>query len=139
MKEKATFIFVVCGITWSVAHLISTGANDQRRHQVITGMKWIANGALIQPCDATPGGNIRGIHAGIVELHDGRWMALVRGNNIEGCMPMSIPNDEGRTWPHVKLITPGGITALFRPAPLRKGLDMMSNAANRPIAVNKNF
>lgn len=41
---------------------------------------------------------IAGIHAGIVELNDGRWMALGRGNNIEGRMPKSISCDEGRTW-----------------------------------------
>jgi len=46
----------------------------------------------------TCGGWIAGIHAGIVELNDGRWMALGRGNNIEGRMPMSISGDEGRTW-----------------------------------------
>ena len=35
------------GITWSIAHPISTGANYQRRHQVIAGMKRISNGALL--------------------------------------------------------------------------------------------
>jgi hypothetical protein len=47
------------------------------------------------------GGWIAGIHAGIVELRDGRWMALGRGNSIEGRMPMSISGDEGRTWTYL--------------------------------------
>ncbi|MHB1034637.1 MAG: SUMF1/EgtB/PvdO family nonheme iron enzyme [Pirellulales bacterium] len=41
---------------------------------------------------------IAGIHAGIVQLGDGRLMALGRGNSIEGRMPMSISSDMGQTW-----------------------------------------
>lgn len=44
------------------------------------------------------GGWIAGIHAGVVELRDGRWMALGRGNNIEGRMPVSFSGDGGCTW-----------------------------------------
>jgi hypothetical protein len=51
------------GITWSVAHPILTNTNDQRRHQVIAGMKRIGNGALIQPCDATTGSPRRVLNA----------------------------------------------------------------------------
>ena len=45
-----------------------------------------------------PGGTIRGVHAGIVELRDGRLMALGRGQNMDGWMPMSLSADMGRTW-----------------------------------------
>jgi hypothetical protein len=45
-----------------------------------------------------PGGRTAGIHAGIVQLEDGRLMALGRGNNIDGMMPKSISADMGRTW-----------------------------------------
>ncbi len=107
------------GVTWSVARPVSSGANYQRRHQVIAGMKQTADGALIQPCDATPagqgptalhisddggetwtdpGGDIRGIHAGVVELKDGRLLALGRGQAIDGRMPISISEDRGKTW-----------------------------------------
>lgn len=75
------------------------------------GQNWYDPGIEQDPPSfkaGTSGGWIAGIHAGIVELHDGRWVTLGRGNNIEGCMPMSISGDEGRTWPHLKLITPGG-------------------------------
>ncbi len=48
---------------------------------------------------ATTGqGTIAGIHAAIVELTDGRIMALGRGNSIEGHMPRSISADLGKTW-----------------------------------------
>jgi formylglycine-generating enzyme required for sulfatase activity len=41
---------------------------------------------------------IAGIHAGIVELADGRIMAFGRGDSIEGQMPMSLSSDGGLTW-----------------------------------------
>ncbi len=49
------------------------------------------------------GTTIAGIHAGVVQLKDGRLMALGRNNSIpnaEGrlCMPMSISDDMGKTW-----------------------------------------
>ena len=44
------------------------------------------------------GGCIAGIHAGVVELGDGRLLALGRGNDIDGQMPMSVSKDAGRTW-----------------------------------------
>ena len=45
-----------------------------------------------------PGGMLNGIHAGIVQLTDGRLMALGRGMNIDAAMPMSISSDFGKTW-----------------------------------------
>jgi len=52
-----------------------------------------------------PGGTIAGIHAGVVELTDGRLLAFGRGDNrhgatdnIDGLMPMSISSDLGRSW-----------------------------------------
>ena len=45
-----------------------------------------------------PGGSINGIHASVVELTDGRLMALGRGGNVDGFMPMSISADRGKTW-----------------------------------------
>jgi formylglycine-generating enzyme len=41
---------------------------------------------------------IAGIHAGVVELTDGRLMALGRGDNIDERMPMSLSEDLGHTW-----------------------------------------
>ena len=41
---------------------------------------------------------IAGIHAGIVELSDGRIMALGRNDPIDECMPRSISSDGGQTW-----------------------------------------
>ena len=49
------------------------------------------------------GGTIAGIHAGVVQLSDGRFMAFGRGDGIvdkDGLerMPMSLSEDNGRTW-----------------------------------------
>ena len=41
---------------------------------------------------------IAGIHAGLVELADGRLLAFGRGNTIEGRMPQSTSADGGKTW-----------------------------------------
>ena len=41
---------------------------------------------------------IAGIHASVVQVTDGRLMALGRGDTIEGKMPMSISEDMGQTW-----------------------------------------
>ena len=107
------------GKTWTPARPISSGSEYKRRHQVIAGTLITKDGTLIQPCDATPGaqgpsaihvsrdngktwadpgGNIRGIHAGIVELKDGALMAFGRAQAIGGKMPISISKDMGKTW-----------------------------------------
>lgn len=44
------------------------------------------------------GGSIAGIHAGVVELNDGRLLAFGRGNAINGHMPKSLSADMGHTW-----------------------------------------
>jgi formylglycine-generating enzyme required for sulfatase activity len=44
---------------------------------------------------------IAGIHAALVQLKDGSLMALGRGNNINGQMPMSISKDMGQTWTYL--------------------------------------
>lgn len=43
-------------------------------------------------------GTIAGIHASVVELNDGRLMALGRGDDINDRMPISLSNDLGLTW-----------------------------------------
>jgi formylglycine-generating enzyme required for sulfatase activity len=45
-----------------------------------------------------PEGVIPGVHAAVVQLKDGRLMALGRGENVDGRMPMSFSSDMGRTW-----------------------------------------
>ena len=89
------------------------------RHQVIAGPIVTRDGRILLCCDAGPDGEagtalhvskdggktwedtgsiIMGIHAGIVELKDGRLMAYGRGNAIDGRMPCSISEDGGYTW-----------------------------------------
>lgn len=48
--------------------------------------------------EGAKGAWIAGIHAGVVQLRDGRLMALGRGDTIDGRMPMSLSADMGRTW-----------------------------------------
>ncbi|RYD33499.1 MAG: exo-alpha-sialidase [Verrucomicrobiaceae bacterium] len=47
---------------------------------------------------STGEGTIAGIHAGVVELRDGRLLAFGRSDNIDGQMPRSISADGGKTW-----------------------------------------
>lgn len=48
--------------------------------------------------DGGRGAWIAGIHAGIVELKDGRLMAFGRGDSIQEHMPKSVSSDSGATW-----------------------------------------
>ena len=41
---------------------------------------------------------IAGIHAGVVQLRDGRLLAFGRGDTIDDRMPMSVSKDMGETW-----------------------------------------
>lgn len=105
------------GRTWSRPAIAEAG-HDVRR-QVIAGPIILGDGTIVQCCDAGPGGDdgtsfhlsgdggktwedtgatIPGIHAGVVELKDGRLMAFGRGNSIDGMMPVSFSADKGRTW-----------------------------------------
>jgi len=65
------------------------------------GKTWVDPGAgTPKPnfSNGCSGGTIAGIHAGVVQLNDGRLLALGRGDNIDGRMPMSISDDMGKTW-----------------------------------------
>ncbi len=105
------------GVTWSKAKLINP--EHGLRHMPIESVFRTQEGAILLPCDAVtggnggtaihlsydngatwtdPGGTIAGIHAGVVQLRDGRLMALGRGDTIDGRMPKSISEDIGKTW-----------------------------------------
>jgi formylglycine-generating enzyme len=56
--------------------------------------------------DGTGEGTIAGIHAQVVELTDGRLMALGRGDTIQGRMPMSQSRDVGKTWTYQASVFP---------------------------------
>ena len=75
------------------------------------GETWFDPGAGTPPpvyTEGKRGGTIAGIHAGVVELRDGRLLAFGRGDSIRGQigkghniddrMPMSISEDRGWTW-----------------------------------------
>lgn len=85
------------------------------------------------------GGTIAGIHAGVVQLADGRFMALGRGDGIVGKdglerMPMSISEDNGRTWTYSASEFPpidgGQRLVLMR---LREGPILLVSFTNHPF------
>jgi formylglycine-generating enzyme required for sulfatase activity len=105
------------GATWSRPHLALP--EHVGRHQVVESVSRLKDGRLLLPCDAGPGGSIgtaihlssdngrtwddpggtiAGIHAGVVQLRDGRLLALGRGSAIAGRMPMSLSDDFGKSW-----------------------------------------
>ena len=109
------------GATWSPPRPISKGHRYQRRHQVIAGTSITPDGTWLQPCDGTPhgegptavhvshdcghtwrdaGGNVRGIHAGVVGLGGDRLLAFGRGQELDGRMPLSRSDDLGASWRH---------------------------------------
>ncbi len=101
------------GATWSSAKLI--GPEHEERHMPVQSVFRASDGAIVLTSDANPGstvilsrdngktwaeagGRIAGIHAGVVQLKDGRLLALGRGDDIGGFMPKSISTDMGKTW-----------------------------------------
>ncbi|MFN2351755.1 MAG: sialidase family protein [Kiritimatiellia bacterium] len=107
------------GVTWTPPRPLAEDASYRRRNQVIAGTHVTPNGLWLQPCDGgpgnqgttalhisrdggktwkDPGGDIRGIHAGVVGLNDGRLLACGRAQEIDGRMPISISKDQGTTW-----------------------------------------
>ena len=104
------------GATWTKARLIIP--EHGTRHMPIESVQRLRQGHILLPCDAVtggrggtaiwlskdgetwadPGGKAAGIHAGIVQLKDGRLLALGRGDNVDGKMPKSISTDLGKTW-----------------------------------------
>ena len=84
------------------------------------------------------GGTIAGIHAGVVQLLNGNFMALGRGDNIinnEGLdrMPMSISENNGQTWQYFSSEFPpidgGQRLVLFR---LNEGPILLVSFTNHP-------
>jgi formylglycine-generating enzyme required for sulfatase activity len=105
------------GRTWSKARLINPEHGP--RQMPVESVLRTKEGYMLLPCDAVtggeggtaiylsaddgktwkdPGGKAAGIHAGVVQLHNGNLLALGRGDNIDGRMPKSISTDLGVTW-----------------------------------------
>ncbi|MBT6147573.1 MAG: SUMF1/EgtB/PvdO family nonheme iron enzyme [Gemmatimonadetes bacterium] len=114
------------GATWSEARLIIEEHGP--RHMPIAGVFALRDGTIVLPCDAVavgsggsalwlsedhgetwfdPGGTIAGIHAGVVELADGRLFAFGRGDDIDGRMAQSVSSDRGATWEYSASPFPG--------------------------------
>lgn len=94
--------------------------------------------------DGGTGSTIAGIHAGIVQLEDGRLMALGRGNSIADStgrlrMPMSISSDNGKTWTyHATDLPPidGGQRLIFRR--LNEGPLLLVSFTDHPLRTPEN-
>jgi formylglycine-generating enzyme required for sulfatase activity len=102
-------------VTWSRARLIFPD-HDTARNTVVESVFRAQDGQIILPIDGPSGGSvialsnnngisweipdglIRGTHAGVVQLKDGRLMAFGRHGAIDGMMPKSISSDMGKSW-----------------------------------------
>lgn len=105
------------GATWTKARIIIP--EHGIRHMPVQSVSRTRDGSILLPCDAVTGGSggtalwisdddggtwrdaggtIAGIHAGIVELSDGRLLAFGRSDNVDGWMPQSVSTDRGATW-----------------------------------------
>jgi formylglycine-generating enzyme required for sulfatase activity len=102
------------GATWSKAKLILPD-HGKGTGKVVESVFRAKGGEIVLPMDGRggsiiqispdegrswydPGGSIRGTHAGVVQLADGRLMAFGRHGAIDGRMPISISSDMGKTW-----------------------------------------
>jgi len=113
------------GATWSKARLIMT--EHGLRHMPVESVFRTSEGYIVLPCDAVSGGHggtaihisrdegrtwtdaggkIAGIHAGVVQLKDGRLLAFGRGDEIDGMMAKSLSTDMGKTWTYGKSTFP---------------------------------
>jgi len=99
------------------------------------GKTWLDPGAdrpAPKFAQGASGAWIAGIHAGVVQLKDGSLMALGRGNDINGRMPMSISKDMGENWTyHASEFPPisGGQRLVLRR--LREGPILLVSFADR--------
>jgi len=141
------------GATWSKARIILP--EHQTRQMPIESVFRTREGWILLPCDAVsvgqggtatylsrdngqtwadPGGKAAGIHAGVVQLKDGRLMALGRGDNIDGKMPKSLSSDMGKSWTYSASpfppISSGQRLVLTR---LREGPIILASFANRIV------
>lgn len=111
------------------------------------GKTWEEKGRGV-PNDFTEGGTggtIAGIHAGVVQLRNGDFMAFGRGDNIVNSdglerMPMSISKDHGATWQYFASQFPpidgGQRLVLFR---LNEGPILLISFTNHPYRLNNSI
>ena len=143
------------GASWSKA--LPVIPEHVGRHQPVESVIRTRDGAIILPCDSypgglggtalhlsydngqtwtDPGGSIRGIHGGVVQLKDGRLMGLGRGQSIEDRMPKSLSSDMGKTWTYEPSIFPpiggGQRLALLR---LKEGPLFLASFTGEPLPV----
>ncbi|MEP7361627.1 MAG: SUMF1/EgtB/PvdO family nonheme iron enzyme [Acidobacteriota bacterium] len=106
------------GVTWSAARFVATEHGP--RNMPVQSVIRTREGFILVPADAPSGieekgsalhisrdngrtwadagGTIAGIHAGVVQLKDGKLLAFGRGADVDGHMPQSVSADMGKTW-----------------------------------------
>ena len=138
------------GATWSKSRIVSPEHGPA--HQPSGPVFRAQDGSIIVACDyrgstlwishdeglswTNPGGIIKGIHTGVVQLDDGRLLAYGRGGDIDGKMPMSVSSDMGKTFTYAPSEFPpiGGGQRLVL-LKLREGPLFFSSYANEPITI----
>ena len=143
------------GGTWSKARFIITERGT--RLVPISGVFRMSDGTIVLPCDAgtmedpgsalwlstddgrtwnDAGGRVRGIHAGVVERADGSLLALGRGSDMDGMMPMSVSGDAGKTWEYsASCLQPIHRCQRLVLMRLREGPIMFVSFANKPLTI----
>ncbi|HUT29767.1 MAG TPA: SUMF1/EgtB/PvdO family nonheme iron enzyme [Sedimentisphaerales bacterium] len=99
------------GATWSKARIISP--EHTSGHQLSEAVFRMKDGTIAAAVDDertlwlskdngiswyNPGGGINGTHPGVVELNDGRILALTRDRQVDGKMAMGISEDGGKSY-----------------------------------------
>jgi len=101
------------GASWSTPHIIADHGQSRMPVESVFQTK---QGSYVISCDKGPNvvwistdkglswyksaGTIRGKHACVAQLNDGRLLAFGRERNIDGKTPMSISDDMGKSWQH---------------------------------------
>lgn len=143
------------GATWSAGTAVIPEHGGRR--QPVESVIRTKEGAIVLPCDASPGGrggtalhfsydngqtwsdpggSILGIHGGVVQLGDGRLYGLGRAQPIDGRMPQSISSDLGKSWEYSASPFPpiggGQRLALLR---LAEGPLFLASFSDKPMEI----
>ena len=90
---------VACSFRTSEGHIVFISDGSES-----TSVLWISRDE--GETWAMSEGRIAGIHAGVVQLRDGRLLAFGRGRDIDDRMPKSVSDDMGKTWTYSPSIFP---------------------------------
>jgi len=99
------------GATWSTARIIAAGHHNG--HQISEAAFRAKDGTIAVTVDGrrtlwmskdngiswyNPGGGLDATHPGVAQMNDGRLIGYIRGDAIDGRMPMGISDDFGKSY-----------------------------------------